>query len=1063
MLYSLLQRHFGAVFHSRRLTHFLFLMLCLTASQALSALLARSLFLDKVGSSSLPVLFTITPMVLIVISTGFVGAINHISHIRLFRVVLLASILLILGLEALIAHHIPIIPYFGLYILSNILSVLLIKISFWTLASDYFTALEFKRYTALLSLGANLGFLLANTLGSLVVRFIEPETLLLSLPLFYSIALIQLFWLERDQQSIEINPQDSVEQRQGLIESLAIFPQITQRYPIILFLSASSLIILLLRLLTEFQFSTIYAEKFTRDQDLTSFLGTSAAIFSLVQFFLISVVTTPLIQKLGVSRANLVYPLTILASFMGLVVNFGFPTALVANLNHVAIYRSLADPVRTLNYNAVPPRALGTFRVLSEGLFSPMGEIIGGLILLGLMMSGTPLAVSLIGVVLSVLLVIISYFIGQYYVRSLMKMLTAGSVNLNDVSRGLTLPSEYAKEVKQLLNCDDRNAQIMGLELAAYVQPPHQFLLQINALLPNADRPLQQAIVKFLSQMPHSLRAEYTQQLLASPSQAAKVIALELLIHQKQFIQDYQLPTLLSDESEEIQALTCVALTSSAKNLDFELQINCEQLWQKEAKFSIAQAIVDTISSTRQRELIPILCQILPQANSDIKRDGLQALVSLANSNDHAVREIAAAELGHSDPEVRAAAFQLLGVVQKPDLLPYLASGLQDNNYHVRTQAAGAIAAYGEISLPLIEKCLKSWSPEVVEAAILTLGYIGTQRAENILFNYLSPYLQQLSQTWEWQNKIPRDHSSWKMLAIAVQDFQDRMVERVFNILSSLGCEDTLNSVQILRHSTDKRSRANAVETVASLRYRRFVLPILPLLEQWASEEQTQPEIRLDADWMKMQGYEVLLEALECKDRWIEMGAIVALASLPSLLIQMPDPLVQEVVQRVFQPPTQLSLSPDFFMNRILLLKQVSLFEHISLDELLIINHELVQEEFIAGETIVTEGSVGTHLYIISQGRICIVKEIDGSLQEIKCLSKGDYFGEFQLFTESPSSVGAVAASDCTVLMLEKSRLLSLTYQRPQILMEIAKQLSSIIEDLLGENRTGITEERSKL
>lgn len=1049
MLYRLLQRHTGAFFHSRRLTHFLFLMLCLTASQALSALLARSLFLDKVGPASLPVLFTITPLVLIMISTGFVGAINHISHMRLFRLVLLASILLILGLQALIAHHIPIIPYFAFYILSNILSVLLIKISFWTLASDYFTALEFKRYTAVLSLGANLGFLLANTFGSVVVRFVEPETLLLSLPLFYSVALIQLFGLERDQKSIEIHPYDAVDQTQGLLESLAVFPQITKRYPIIFFLSASSLIILLLRLLTEFQFSTIYAEKFTRDQDLTSFLGTSAAVFSLVQFVLISVVTTPFLQKLGVSRANLVYPLTTLASFIGLAMNFGFPTALAANLNHVAIYRSLADPVRTLNYNAVPPRALGTFRVLSEGLFSPLGEILGGMMLLGLMMSGTSIFVSLIGVGLSLVLVILSYFIGQYYVRSLMKMLTAGSVNLNDVRRGLTLPSEYAPEVRQLLNSDDRNAQILGLELAAYVQPRHQFLPQINALITNADRTLKQAIIKFVSQTPYSLQIEYTQQLLASQNKTPKVIALELLIKQKQVIPKEKIPTLLSDESEEIKALTCLALTSGQKNLNFKLKKICQKLWQRGASYPISKAIVDAISSTGKREFIPILCQILPQASSEVKRDGLKALVSLANPNDHAVREIAAAELGHLDPEVRAAALKLLGVIRTPDLLPYLASGLQDSDYHVRTQAASAIAAYGEISLPLIEKCLKSWSPEVVEAAIVTLGYIGTQRAENILFNYLSPYLQQLSQTWEWQNKIPRDHPSWKMLAIAVQDFHDRMIERVFQILSSFGCEHTLNSVRVLRHSTDKRSRANAVETVASLRYRRFVLPILPLLEQWASEDQPQPEITLDAEWMKIQGYEVLLEALECKDRWIEMGAIVALASLPSLLIQMPDPLVQEVVQRVFQPQTQLSLSPDFFMNRILLLKQVSLFQHISLDELLVINQELVQEEFLAGETILTEGSVGTHLYIISQGQICIVKEIEGCQQAIKCLSEGDYFGEFQLFTESPSSVGAIASRDCTVLMLEKSRLLSLTYQRPQILIEIAKQLSSIIEELV--------------
>ena len=1049
MLNSLLQRYLRLSVQTQRLAHFLFLILTLTTSQALFALLSRSLFLDQVGAESLPLLFTITPVVLIIVSTGFIGAINRISHIRLFRWILFGSILFVGGIQVLIAQQTTIIPYFSLYILSNILSVLLIKISFYTLVFDYFTALELKRYTAVLSLSANLGFLLANSLGSLIVQFIPPEKLLLAIPLLYTIAIAQLVYLERDQQAIEINPSGASQSPQGLLESLKKFPRLTQQYPIIFYLAASTLIILLLRLLTEFLFSTVYAQQFPQKQDLTSFLGISSTIFSLVQLLLTSGVTTPLIQRLGVSRANLIYPVTTLISFIGLGISFGLPTALLANVNHVAIYRSIADPLKTLNYNAVPAQALGTFRVLSEGLFSPLGEMVGGLILLGLMNSGLSLQVSILGIILSLVLVGVSLKTGNHYAQALTKMLISGSVNLEQVRRGLMLSSNYQTEVQHLLTSRDRNSQILGLQLATYVQPPQQFLSEVNALLHQADQSLKQPIVYFLRRLPKSIILEWAEQGLNSENSINKAVAIELLIDQNQQIPETKLATLLTDEPEEIRALTCIAVTAHQQSLHPQIQKTCQQLWQMQLDCPIAQATIDVISHTGRRELIPILCQILPQASCEIKQQGLKVLVSLAHRNDQGLKELAASELGNNNAEVRAEAVKLLGVIGDPQMLSYLATCLQDQDCRVRTQAAFAIATYGEMGLSYVEECLISKRQEVVETAITAIGYIGTHRAEDVLFKHLSLELQQVSKTWKWQ-QLPFENPSWQLLAIAIQNFRLQVIERVFYVLSALGCQHTIEALRVLRYSTDKRNRANAVETIASLRYRRFILPILPLLEQWADGQTLKPEITLNSEWMKTTGYKLLLEALECQDRWIEMGSIMALASVPSLLIQTSDDLVQELVQQVFPSTTPL-FAQNSFMNRILLLKNISLFQRMSLDELLILNQELVEADFRSGEVIIPEGTIGTHLYLLSSGTVALIQSFQGNQNTIKQLSPGEYFGEYQLFAESPSKVGAIALTDCQLLKLEKNSLLSLTAQRPGILIEICKQLSQIIEELLND------------
>ncbi|NJK27518.1 MAG: cyclic nucleotide-binding domain-containing protein [Coleofasciculaceae cyanobacterium SM2_3_26] len=165
---------------------------------------------------------------------------------------------------------------------------------------------------------------------------------------------------------------------------------------------------------------------------------------------------------------------------------------------------------------------------------------------------------------------------------------------------------------------------------------------------------------------------------------------------------------------------------------------------------------------------------------------------------------------------------------------------------------------------------------------------------------------------------------------------------------------------------------------------------------------------------------------------------------------QSQDLLVRAVVQYALESPrfhlseTTQQCPPfkEFFMNRLLLLKQVALFSNLSLDELVLIDEALEQEEFLAGETIFTEGSIGSHFYIIGDGNVRITKAIDGVQKELSRLAAPQYFGEMALFDDSPRSASAIAQSDCTLLKLEKSRFISLIAQRPQIVLEICKFLS---------------------
>jgi len=1033
----------------KRLGAFLLLALTLVGTQGLASLLARSLFLANAGADKLPLLYTLTPICLITISGLFSQVIGKFSHKRLLQLLLLGSALFMLGLRILGWLESGLYILFIFYIFSEVVSVLVIKIGFWNLVADYFTALELKRYTSYLNLASSLGYLLANSIAGIALQVIKPSVLVMALPVLYGLAIAEMVYIEIDQNDIEVNEpqQPPHKQAETLRNSLQQFPQLISRYPIILFLTANTFLLLLLRLLGEYQYSAIYANSLDDAQKLASFLALMATLLSLLEFGLSSLVTPWLIQKMGVRRMNLIYPITTLASFIGLFLAPGLGSAVFTNINQRSLNYGMAEAVRLLNYNAVPPRILGRFRVLSEGLFSPIGQVLGGLILLSAQGLSSLTTTSILGIGLSVVYSGVGYFTGRSYLDSLMSMVTEGLVNLEGVKTGwVELPASYQEEVKTLLTGGDRQTQLLGLQLATRLQNPSQVLPEVKTLFSHTHPELRQGVVMFLSQIPAQDQSFCTRNLLESTDRLSRAIALELLIICQQPIPEPQRSQFWETGDPEIRALILLAdLQTSKTALPDDLDA-----WAANLPPQSQQNLIHIIARTGNPDLFTLLDPLICHAPLEVQQQGLECLTTLNCEQFPQLRELVASQLGHADPQVRATAIAILGKAPQEELLPYFAQALTDGHPHVREQAAQALAHGGESALPWVESYLESPRAEVVDAAIATLGYMGTPRAEDRLYHYLAPQLQQFSRSWDWRQQIPADRPQWQLLAIAIRDYQKRVLDRVFHTLSSLGCGDTLDALKQVIHSQNLRDRANAVETIASLRYRRFVQPLLPLLETWASGRSVQPDIIPDAQWMKTQGYKLILESLASQDRWLELGAMVALVDIPQTLIQTPDPLVRQVAKTLF-PAGGQACHHEQTLERIYILTRVNLFRHFCLDELLLINQELIEEHFAPEQVIIAEGSLRHHLYILASGTVQIVKTLGGKRQILATLHSGDYFGEAQLFNQTSAWAEVIAQTNCTLLKLESDRFLDLVYQKPDMILEICKRFSTFLKQSLEE------------
>ena len=236
-------------------------------------------------------------------------------------------------------------------------------------------------------------------------------------------------------------------------------------------------------------------------------------------------------------------------------------------------------------------------------------------------------------------------------------------------------------------------------------------------------------------------------------------------------------------------------------------------------------------------------------------------------------------------------------------------------------------------------------------------------------------------------------------------------VNQVFHVLSCLGNRRTLAEVRQLLQRGEKRDRDNALETLETLPHRRYVFPIVPLIEHPdgpVSSSQFPPVEEALA---------LLQEMFNTEDHWIRAGALRVWVSyqeeLPAGLLGDRDRVVKGLITEI----TKTQGSGHLSFDRILFLKTLVLFQELSLDELWSLDRGFQKRTYSAGDLFCEEGELGKQLSIIYQGRLQACSSFS---DEPVLLTPGSYFGDFGLFGETPYSATITAETDALLLCLSK-------------------------------------------
>ena len=108
-------------------------------------------------------------------------------------------------------------------------------------------------------------------------------------------------------------------------------------------------------------------------------------------------------------------------------------------------------------------------------------------------------------------------------------------------------------------------------------------------------------------------------------------------------------------------------------------------------------------------------------------------------------------------------------------------------------------------------------------------------------------------------------------------------------------------------------------------------------------------------------------------------------------------------------------------------------------------------KEFADGEIIVRQGDVGDSMFVIQDGQIEVLKEVDGEETLLRVAKEGEFMGEMAIFERDSRSATLRARGPVRILTIDKKNFLRRVHEDPSLAFRIVQTMSSRIRELSDE------------
>ena len=127
-------------------------------------------------------------------------------------------------------------------------------------------------------------------------------------------------------------------------------------------------------------------------------------------------------------------------------------------------------------------------------------------------------------------------------------------------------------------------------------------------------------------------------------------------------------------------------------------------------------------------------------------------------------------------------------------------------------------------------------------------------------------------------------------------------------------------------------------------------------------------------------------------------------------------------------------------------LQEMPLFRNVDPKQLKVVAMTGEPRTYRAGERLFEKGDEGDAAYIILEGEVNVLVPANGGEHPVAVLGKAEIFGELAVLCEQPRSTAIAARTDIEVLRIDRSMVLNLMREFPDITLEMVRILGRRLE-----------------
>lgn len=802
---------------------------------------ADSLFLTRIGVAHLPMIYLLTPVIMLAYIPIYSLLITRLGIERVFRLTLaiLACGGILFGSAFLFSNEAA-LPHVFYYLAKLFVALWWVALYtlYWNFVDGYFDILEAKRIYPLLSGACAVG----TGLGGLIVVGLSPLLAVGQLFLVWAALAILtvpvLLLMLRKCKPIEDADGPEEAGRRGLVRETRDIVRIVRRSRYVVVLAAALFVTLLVTSVCEYQYMTVFAATRT-EQQLAGIFGQLYAGVSILNVIFNLFLFNRLVARLGVRNTALIQPFAYVAVFLGFLIGRGETPALLGFIAYQGLL--VAVDYNNVNFliNALPAGTKKQVRTLIEGLCEPAATALGGLFLLLFAPILGPDDLSLVGLGLALAALILVLILRGEYLRAMIANLKRGWLDFSQPLSavvGQRPPAEVAW-LAESARRGPTEATLLAIRLL-WLSDKHlaaDCLLEfITAPTEGRCRAAQPLIAQMLADGDHEMIRRMLDWLNRCEDPLCATMLEEL--GERGLVASADLQTNLHARSADARAASAATLYRSWK---VEEGLVSLQTLNRLLRGSAAErrAGVHALGLCGQPRYVHVLVPVLHSADAGDRREALEAIARLAGRESTRLLPVILHAAREGSAEERALALVALRKIGDPDCIAPLLDASTAFSPRELREAESVLRAIDQRGVPAIVSYLLDASQPYSGRGLAAraLARISFAQFESVCPSLIDGEIARahLSYVQLARLRTPAGATApgREVLGRLYRELPDTVIDFVLELLGLGGRLPDFESVTASLRSPNAKDRADAIETIEQACSRATFVGLLPLLD----------------------------------------------------------------------------------------------------------------------------------------------------------------------------------------------------------------------------------------